>query len=79
MIEDVCVFRVKGREVQSYARGSQKEAEDFIRNPKWPAQPGDNFIAVDDWGHGKITAASRGYENWVGKEVYQFRREVHSA
>jgi hypothetical protein len=79
MIENVCVFRVKGREVQSYARGTQKEAEDFIRDPKWPAFKGDSFIAVDDWGHGKITAASRGYENWIGKTIQDWRREVHSA
>jgi hypothetical protein len=77
--EDVVVFKIEGRTTTSYARGTQAEAEAFIRSPKWPARASDNFIAADEYGHGTITAASRGYENWLGKEIHRWRQEVHSA
>jgi hypothetical protein len=79
MTEDVVIYKVKDREVVSWGRDTQAVAEAFIRDPKWPATKDDAFIAVDDWGYGKITAASRGYENWIGETIDKWRREVHSA
>lgn len=76
-VEDVVVYRVEGREVQGWGRDTLATAQEFCRRPKWPAKLSDHFVAVDDWGYGKIVAATPSLENWVGTSIAQFRREVH--
>lgn len=56
--EDVVVYIVKddGR-LMSWGRGTLLEAEQFVKQPKYPAHDDDMFVAVDDWGDGKVVAA----------------------
>lgn len=69
--EDVVVYIVKDDgSLMSYGRGTQLEAEQFVRQPKYPAHDDDMFVAINDWGHGTIVAATD--KTLVGKS----KREV---
>jgi hypothetical protein len=77
-MEDVVVRKyLGGRTIQDYGRDTLAVAKEFCRRPKYPAKLTDSFIAVDDWGHGTIVAATPDLSNWIGKSYSQFRREVH--
>jgi hypothetical protein len=57
--EDVVVYIVKDdKTLISWGRETLLEAEKFIKQPKYPAHDDDEFIAVDDWGGGKVVAAT---------------------
>lgn len=76
--EDVIVYVVRENgEVQSWGRDTFAVACEFVRNPKWPAHPTDTFIAVDDWGYGRVCAAQD--ENLLGLKLNvvrdMFKRE----
>jgi hypothetical protein len=79
-MEDVVVKRVNVDDrcsTQDWGRDSLEVAISFCRFPKYPAKTTDNFIAVDEWGHGTIVAATPSLSNWIGKSFAQFKREAH--
>ena len=49
-----------------WGRDTLSVATAFCASPKWPAKPNDTFIAVDDWGGGKIVAAHHHMRAWIG-------------
>lgn len=77
MTEDVVVSRVvitdNGYEISGYGRDTLEVATEFCRRPRWPAKQTDSFIAVDDWGHGDIVAASPTFSNWIGHTLREFK------
>jgi hypothetical protein len=81
-VEDVVVYLVARRTTEgtikvpiaSWGRDTADVARAFIASPKWPAHYGDAFIAVDDWGHGTIIAASEDVKAWVGKAYRDMRQ-----
>lgn len=78
--EDVVVKKVFLDErcrTTDWGRDTLEVAQEFCRRPKPPAKITDSFIAVDDWGHGSIVAATPDLSNWVGKPFRQFKREAH--
>jgi hypothetical protein len=77
MEEDVVVYRVEGRKVESWGRDNLEVATEFCRRPKWPAKLTDQFVGIDDWGYGNIVCATPELSNWIGKSSLQFRQEVH--
>jgi hypothetical protein len=75
-MEDVVVYRVKAPSViDSWGRGTKEIAVEFCNNPKYPAKATDQFIGVDDWGHGEIVAASSTLKTWIGVPYQQFRKD----
>jgi len=79
-MEDVVVKRVVYKddrtEVQDWGRGTLQDAVEFCASPKWPAKRTDSFIAVDDWGHRNIVAATPDLSTWIGKSIVQFKNEA---
>lgn len=75
---DVVVYRIDAFDcLESVTRGTLAEVKAFIDAPTWPYEPGEDvFIAVDEWGHGKIVAASPKVTAWVGWSKRQFQLTV---
>lgn len=79
-MEDVVIYTVdidNGCETVSWGRDTLEVSKEFIRRPKWPASVNSTFIAVDDWGHGNIVAATPILSNWIGESFAKFKREAH--
>ena len=76
---DVVVFKVEGRDLTPWGRGTLAEAEAHCRRPQWPASLSDHFVGIDNWGwlSGTVVAATPSLSNWIGKSADQFKREVH--
>lgn len=78
--EDVVVYRViyhvDRTEIQSWGRDTLDVAVEFCKKPKYPANFTDSFVAVDEWGHGKIVAATPDLTTHVGREYRTFKNEV---
>ena len=81
--QDVVVYEVKlldsGAEIRSTGRDTQAVAAEFCRRPKWPYKLTDKFVAVDEWGYGKIVAATPELSNWLQAPFSAFKNAVRAA
>lgn len=80
-VEDVVVRKVNvtdvGTTFSDVGRDSLAVATEFCRHPKWPFERSDSFVAVDDWGHGKVVAATPDWETHIGVTWRELQARAH--
>ena len=76
-IEDVVVYGpIVDVKHTDWDRCTLAAATEFCRSPKEPALPHAQFVAVDDWGNGRVVAATSGMSSTLGMTWHAFRASL---